>query len=168
MHSIAQTQQILDRWMLATKSIPSMHHRRRWNMATSMVRLRNGHISKNPKRWTPEIKLGMQKKKKNVCECEDIYMYKVQKPHCWKFAMTYCQLWMTKTSLFFPFLISLPPSTLLIIPFFCLVCKPVLVFLVLCSHGLSLTFLAASKVFQFTEPCPLLPLSCMVFPRAQS
>ena len=38
----------------------------------------------------------------------------------------------------------------------------------LCSHGLSLTFLAASKVFQFTKPCPLLPLSCTVFPRALS
>ena len=38
----------------------------------------------------------------------------------------------------------------------------------LCSHGLSFTFLAASKVFQFKEPCPLLPLSCMMFPRALS
>ena len=67
--------------------------------------------------------------------------------------MKYCQLW-TTISLFFHFWISLPPSSLLIIPFFYFVRKPLLVLPVLCSHGLSLTF---PKCFSLRNPVHSLP-----------
>ena len=38
---------VLDGWMAATKSTPSMHHPRRWNVTTSIVGLKNGHIRTN-------------------------------------------------------------------------------------------------------------------------
>ena len=56
-----------DGWMPAKKPhTPSMHHPRKQNMTTSMVGLKKrSHAQKSHQKWwTPEIKLGMQKKKK--------------------------------------------------------------------------------------------------------
>ena len=67
---------VLDGWMPATKHTPSMHHRRRRNVTTSMDGLKNGHILKNltkngePQRsswWTQKMMM-MKKKKKGRLE----------------------------------------------------------------------------------------------------
>ena len=54
MHSITQTLKILTfmhsclrRMNAGNKDIPSMHHPQRWNVTTSMVGLKNGHMHKN-------------------------------------------------------------------------------------------------------------------------
>ena len=59
---------VLDGWMPTTKNTSSMYHPRRWNVTTSVVGLRTGHIRKNltksgePQRYS----WGRQKKKKNL------------------------------------------------------------------------------------------------------
>ena len=55
MHSIVRTH-VLEGWMPTTKT-PSRHDPWRRNVTTSMVRLKNGHITQrsHPKWWIPEI-----------------------------------------------------------------------------------------------------------------
>ena len=83
--------------------------------------------------------------------------------------MTYCQLLTTTMSLFFHFLISLQPSTLLIIPFFFLVCKPVFGISdsVLSGSYFSVRFRSVSVNIILSTPAPLsygVPRGCVLGP----